>query len=1266
LERLEQRCVLDTGLLGWPSGATIYAEDFENGAGSEWSHTSTEQTPQGSRRFLGSFGNDDVRLTLPASQVPAGTKVLRVEFDLFVLRTWDGNHDQSGSGPDRWSLTLGNGVALLDTTFSNNHPNSGFAGQAYPEPFGTGQFPPGTGAREINTLGYTFGEQPFDAVYALSRAFTYTGGDVVLSFQGLLTTPGFDESWGLDNVRLTAFTSGYSAPKDFDLRNPNGVWSYGWTAASGGPLQRYPDLRTLSDGTQYLTDPAIASLGAPSVIYNPTANVALPGNFPLLPGQLGLHPGPARQRSVVRWTAPEASTVTVAALFTGRDLLPTTTDVHVVRNGEELWSRAVHRFRAGPYFESTLEVQAGDTLDFAVGDGGNGFISDSTGLDVVLVPHPVAPPPAPSTFEFSAAQYEVHEGQPLAVLQVKRTGAAGSSAQVQWTTVDGTALAPGLRTPRGLADYTSASGTLHFRPRQTTAELRIPIRDDSRIEGDEDFSVQLSDPSAGHTLGDRTTARVVLHDNDPTVSFREAAAQKSERSGRVMLEVQLLPASSRPVTVAYAAIGGTATAGEDFRLLLGTLTFSPGQTRQFIPLVLLDDKAYEGDETIQIGLSAPVGAFLGNVAQQRVTLVDDDPPPPIPDPGSTPASALAIDLMTLPRQSFTEAIGRSDVDLFRIQLRGGEYLALDVDPAGGGPRLSSSRLSILDADGTTLLVTVGASEEPEGGGMTGNPAYLFQADADGGTYYIALSTTLQAVGRGLGYTLHFHRLGVSENVPDPKLLNTPGPMYAWFDGVATVGITGPTGYGFTLEGPWQQQVTSSRRSVLRSQVLTLPAGTRFTLRSPQGVAVPLLAQGPITIATKTYRWGDRVGVVNTPAIRLPVALDIVPINDLLADAFGSRFATVGLLSGDWLISLGGSLLASGKGHHADPVDALLAGVPYLRQKGPIQASAQLGSFQLDYSLIATPIDWAFDPADPMLYFRVEEVGTLKEPGLALSRHGLLEYKPQDVPSPLVEAGTTEFFGHVLATATVLFRVGPLPLEVDAEAIINVDADRDGAPLGGLRSVDRVFETLGGDPSVVRDMLHDLQFGANGKLNVLIDVDDHPFRMELGRASLVLNGFAETIWLRGQQGGTNPLAGTPLEKLHTAGTIVLEGMVDWQGDFFLSTTTSYRLAGVQLTYQITIADEGISARVAGRAEWSVKFDYGPGQVQGKAIAELEAELALQIDDDGKLVASGSAIASGKLRWNSTTVFSGTIDARIRSRGFRFRFPRGVGDLDLDLF
>ena len=45
---------------------------------------------------------------------------------------------------------------------------------------------------------------------------------------------------------------------------------------------------------------------------------------------------------------------------------------------------------------------------------------------------------------------------------------------------------------------------------------------------------------------------------------------------------------------------------------------------------------------------------------------------------------------------------------------------------------------------------------------------------------------------------------------------------------------------------------------------------------------------------------------------------------------------------------------------------------------------------------------------------------------------------------------TQFYGHIFGSATIPFKIGPIPFEADADVLISVDADRDGQPLGDLR------------------------------------------------------------------------------------------------------------------------------------------------------------------------------------------------------------------------
>lgn len=182
----------------------FYVNDFEGMVGSEWSSTTTDVTPTSGRRFLGQFATDSVSLTLsglaPHSQVT-------ISFDLFVLKSWDGNSTEHGA--DEWQVAVAGGPTLLRTTFNNCPTVTASDGQAYPDSYPGGQNACRTGASEVGTLGYAFDDgytsfPSLDTVYHLTRTFPHSGSSLTLSFSGTLrvTSDVSDESWGLDNVAV--------------------------------------------------------------------------------------------------------------------------------------------------------------------------------------------------------------------------------------------------------------------------------------------------------------------------------------------------------------------------------------------------------------------------------------------------------------------------------------------------------------------------------------------------------------------------------------------------------------------------------------------------------------------------------------------------------------------------------------------------------------------------------------------------------------------------------------------------------------------------------------------------------------------------------------------------------------------------------------------------------------------------------------------------------------------------------------------------------
>lgn len=105
------------------------------------------------------------------------------------------------------------------------------------------------------------------------------------------------------------------------------------------------------------------------------------------------------------------------------------------------------------------------------------------------------PSPSPSNsaiFSISGPSSAVNEGQ-SATFTVTKTGTASGTLSVNYATVNGTALAPG--------DFAATSGTLTFRNWETTQTISVLTLDDGIAEGAETFSVSLSAPSTGASIG---------------------------------------------------------------------------------------------------------------------------------------------------------------------------------------------------------------------------------------------------------------------------------------------------------------------------------------------------------------------------------------------------------------------------------------------------------------------------------------------------------------------------------------------------------------------------------------------------------------------------------------------------------------------------------------------------------------------------------------------------------------------------------------------
>ena len=180
------------------------------------------------------------------------------------------------------------------------------------------------------------------------------------------------------------------------------------------------------------------------------------------------------------------------------------------------------------------------------------------------------------------------------------------------TTVDFTTV-PGTATSAGQPDYFGKSGRLTFNPGQTSKNITIEIVNDNIREGAETFSVRITaidGATSGAAFGPTRETIVTIIDDDPlprvSVGPSPASFGEGEGSRNFIIALEGNTQSEQPVTVNYAFEDVTAINNEDYIGTNGSVTFNLGGPRSFfVPVTLIDDNIFEGNELFRLRISLP-------------------------------------------------------------------------------------------------------------------------------------------------------------------------------------------------------------------------------------------------------------------------------------------------------------------------------------------------------------------------------------------------------------------------------------------------------------------------------------------------------------------------------------------------------------------------------------------------------------------------------------------------------------------------------------
>ncbi len=199
-------------------------------------------------------------------------------------------------------------------------------------------------------------------------------------------------------------------------------------------------------------------------------------------------------------------------------------------------------------------------------------------------------------------------------LTVRRTGDTVPAFTVDFATADQTAIAG--------SDYSTTTGTLSFASGETSKTISVPLINDGDIEGDETFTVNLSNVTNGFPLGS-SVHTVTLQDSGPIVNFSVNSSTVVEGAAITVTFTRsgILTNSSQ---IEFQTQSGSAVVGEDFTDATQTVSFAQNETTKTVVVQTLEDSLGELTQNFVLRIVAPTNCLLGSPSQLTLDIIDNE------------------------------------------------------------------------------------------------------------------------------------------------------------------------------------------------------------------------------------------------------------------------------------------------------------------------------------------------------------------------------------------------------------------------------------------------------------------------------------------------------------------------------------------------------------------------------------------------------------------------------------------------------------------
>lgn len=181
-------------------------------------------------------------------------------------------------------------------------------------------------------------------------------------------------------------------------------------------------------------------------------------------------------------------------------------------------------------------------------------------------------------------------------------------------------------------DFVASSGSVSVKKGRLVSSIPVTVNSDTAAEADETFQVLITSVAPSIEI-ERAAGTVTIRNAASTavpsltvgnVSAVEGDDPVVETRDFVYLTLSLSKRLSTPLVVNYATADGAALAGSDYRSAAGTVTIPARASSVQVPLVILNDRSDEGDQTFSVTISTASSLVTVGPSVGTVTIIDNE------------------------------------------------------------------------------------------------------------------------------------------------------------------------------------------------------------------------------------------------------------------------------------------------------------------------------------------------------------------------------------------------------------------------------------------------------------------------------------------------------------------------------------------------------------------------------------------------------------------------------------------------------------------